>query len=179
MVAIVLVLIIIGGVIGIIYVTNYNKMQYLQTKIEQSEGIIDETLRERFDLLMKADNIIKGVIKDNKDYLKEYTSIKTDTITNFEMDRKLKNAFNLLYKFRLDYKELENNKDFKEIFDKIKESNEKITAATSYYNKNTNELNGYVRKFPSNIVATMNNMEVKPFFDKKDMNDDNFNDFKL
>lgn len=174
-----LILIIIAGVLGIIYVINYNKMQYLQTKIEQSEGIIDETLRERYDLLVKADNIVKSVLKDNKDYFKEYVNIKTDTITNFEMDRKLKNAFNLLVKFKGDYKELESNKDLKEIFNSIKESDEKITATTEYYNKNTNELNGYIRKFPSNIVAKINHIEIRKFFDGKDMSDDNYNDFKL
>ena len=174
-----LILIIIAGILGIIYVINYNKMQYLQTKIEQSEGIIDETLRERYDLLVKADNLVKSVIKDNKDYFKEYVNIKTDTLTNFEMDRKLKNAFNLLYKFKDDYKELDSNKELKEILSSIKESNEKITASTEYYNKNTNELNGYIRKFPSNIVAKINHMEIKPFFDKKDMTDNNYSDFKL
>ena len=174
-----LIIIVIVCILGIIYIINYNKMQYLKTKIEQSEGIIDDTLRDRFDLLVKADNIVKNVLKDNKEYFKEYINVKSDTITNFEMDRKLKNGFNLLLKFKGDYKELENNKDLKEIFINIKESDEKITAATEYYNKNTNELNGYIRKFPSNVVAKISHMEIKPFFDGKDMNDNVYNDFKI
>ena len=174
-----LIIVILLGVIGIVYILNYNRIQYLQTKIEQCEGIIDETLRERYDLLVKADNIIKGILKDNKDYFKEYINIKSDTISNFEMDRKLKSAFNLLEKFKDDYKDIENNKELKKIFLSIKETNEKITATTEYYNKNTNELNGYIRKFPSNIVAKINKMEIRPFFDGKDMTDKNYNDFKL
>lgn len=174
-----LIIVIIAGALGIIYVINYNKMQYLHTKIEQSEGIIDDTLRDRYDLLEKADIIVKKVLNDNKEYFKEYLNIKSDTITNFEMDRKLKKGFNLLLKFKVDYKELETNKELKDIFVKIKESDEKITATTEYYNKNTNELNGYIRKFPSNIVAKINHMETKPFFDGKDMNDKVYNDFKI
>ena len=65
-----LILIVIAGTLGIIYVINYNKMQYLKTKIEQSEGIIDETLRERYDLLVRANDIIKSTLNDDKDYLK-------------------------------------------------------------------------------------------------------------
>lgn len=40
-----LILIIIFGSIGIVYVYNYNKLQYLKTKIEQAENLIDESLR--------------------------------------------------------------------------------------------------------------------------------------
>ena len=174
-----LIILIIEGILGIIYVTNYNKLQYLKTKIEQSEELIDETLRERYDLLIKADDIIKKVLDGNKDYLKEYTSIKTDTLSSFEMDRKLKSAFNLLDNLKSDYKEIENNKDLKEIFANIKETNEKITATTAYYNKNTTKLNEYIRKFPSNIVAKICKIHIRPFFDGKDMTDDNYKDFKL
>lgn len=174
-----LILVIIAGILGIIYVINYNKMQYLKTKIEQSEGIIDETLRERYDLLVRADGIIKTALNDDKDYMKEYINLKNKNLTNFEMDRSLRKAFIVLSKFKDDYKELQNNKEMKEIFISIKESNEKLTATTSYYNKNTNMLNGYIRKFPSNLIAKFNNFKIKPFFDGKDMTDEIYDDFKL
>ncbi len=174
-----LILIVIAGTLGIIYVINYNKMQYLKTKIEQSEGIIDETLRERYDLLVRANDIIKSTLNDDKDYLKEYINLKNKNLTNFEMDRSLRKAFIVLNKFNDDYKEIQNNKKMKEIFNSIKESNEKLTATTSYYNKNTNILNGYVRKFPSNIIAKFNDFKIRPFFDGKNMNDEIYDDFKL
>ena len=174
-----LILIVIAGTLGIIYVINYNKMQYLKTKIEQSEGIIDETLRERYDLLVRANDIIKSTLNDDKDYLKEYINLKNKNLTNFEMDRSLRKAFIILNKFNDDYKEIQNNKEMKEIFNSIKESNEKLTATTSYYNKNTNILNGYIRKFPSNIIAKFNNFKIRPFFDGKNMNDEIYDDFKL
>lgn len=174
-----LILIVIAGTLGIIYVINYNKMQYLKTKIEQSEGIIDETLRERYDLLVRANDIIKSTLNDDKDYLKEYINLKNKNLTNFEMDRSLRKAFIVLNKFNDDYKEIQNNKEMKEIFNSIKESNEKLTATTSYYNKNTNVLNGYIRKFPSNIIAKFNNFKIRPFFDGKNMNDEIYDDFKL
>lgn len=176
---IILLLVIIGGILGIIYILNYNKMQNLKNKIEQAESIIDETLRERYDLLEQADNIVKRILKDNKEYFKDYLNIKNKNITNFEMDRNLKSAFNLLNKFLDDYKELQSNKSLKEIILKIKESNEKISATTGYYNKNTNELNGLIRQFPSNIVAKTCKLKIMSFFDGKDMTDDIYNDFKI
>lgn len=172
-------LIILCAGAGIVYVVYYNKMQYLKTKIEHSESIIDETLRVRYDLLVHADNIVKSTLNDGKEYFKEYIGLKKKNNTNFVIDRKLKEAFALLYKFRDDYPELGENKELKEIFSSIKTSDEKIAAITSYYNKNTNELNRYVRQFPSNIVGKVHRFKVSSFFDGKDMNDDVYDDFKL
>lgn len=176
---ILLFLIIIVGILAIIYVIYYNKMQFLKTKIEQAEGIIDETLRERYDILVRASNIVKNILDDKKDYFKDFVNLKNKQLSNFEMDRNLKEAFNLLNKLTDDFQELQKNKELKEILTSIKATNERITATTSYFNKNTNELNGYIRKFPSNIVGKIHKFKINTFFDGKDMNDDIYNDFKI
>lgn len=174
-----LILIILVSCLAMVYILFYNKMQFLKTKIEHAESIIDETLRKRYDMLVSGDTIVKSTLKDGKEYFKEYIQLKNKQVSNFEMDRKLKEAFNTLTKFKYDYPELQNNKDLKEIFSKIKESDEKIAAITSYYNKNTNELNEFIRKFPSNIVARFHHFRIQAFFDGKDMTDDIYDDFKL
>ncbi len=174
-----LTILIIITIILIIYCVYYNKMQYLKTKIEHSESIIDETLRTRYDTLVRIDNIVKSTLKDNKEYFKEYLKLKDENISNFKMDRKLKEAFNIFNKLKDDYPELNKNQEIKELNEVIKTTNEKITSITSYYNKNTNELNGYIRKFPSLIVAKIHKFKVKNFFDNKNMHDDDYNDFKL
>ncbi len=154
-------------------------MQFLKTKIEQAENIIDETLRERFDLICRSNDIVKNTLKDNKEYFKEQMALKNKEVSNFDMDRSLKEGFRILNKLIDDYSELQKNKELKEIIISMKATNERITATTSYYNKYTNELNGYVRKFPSNIIGKIHHFKVSPFFDGKDMNDDIYNDFKL
>lgn len=174
-----LIFIILIASLAIVYISYFNKMQYLKTKLENAEGIIDELLRKRYDMLARADSIVKSSLNDGKEYFKEYIQLKTQKITNFDMDRKLKEAFNTLSKFKDDYPELGNHKELKEIFNSIKESDEKIAAITSYYNKNTNLLNGYIRKFPSNIIAKFHQFKVSSFFDGKDMTDDIYDDFKL
>lgn len=176
---ILLILIILIACLAIVYISYFNKMQYLKTKIEQAEGIIDELLRKRYDMLVRADSIVKSSLNDGKEYFKEYIQLKDKKMTNFDMDRKLKEAFNTLEKFKDDYPELGSHKELKEIFTSIKESNEKIAAITGYYNKNTNILNGYIRKFPSNIIAKFHQFKISSFFDGKDMNDDIYDDFKL
>ncbi len=174
-----LIFIILIASLAIVYISYFNKMQYLKTKLENAEGIIDELLRKRYDMLARADSIVKSSLNDGKEYFKEYIQLKTQKITNFDMDRKLKEAFNTLEKFKDDYPELGSHKELKEIFTSIKESDEKIAAITSYYNKNTNLLNGYIRKFPSNIIAKFHQFKISSFFDGKDMTDEIYDDFKL
>lgn len=174
-----LIFIIIGGILGIIYVNNYNKLQYLKTKIEQAENIIDESLRNKYDMIVKINTLIKKVIKDKKDYLKEYVNLKNHRISNFDLDRKLVEAMNVIYELQNDYAKLNDDIELKEILHEIKTTDEKLSAVKSYYNKNTSLCNELVRKFPSMIVAKIHGFKVKPFFDGKDLQDDIIDDFKL
>jgi hypothetical protein len=36
-----------------------------------------------------------------------------------------------------------------------------------------------VRKFPSNIIAKIHRIQIKNFYDNKDLNDETIKDFKL
>lgn len=170
-----LLLIIIAGIFGIIYIIYYNQMQYLKTKIEQSLNKINESIRDKYDIINRASLIIKETLEEKKDYLKEYVALKEKNLNNFEMDRKLAEAFQLIKTLTNDNKSLETNKNMKEILNDLKENEEKLTAAKSYFNKNTTDLNKYIRKIPSNIVAKIHHFEISPFFD----GNQNKIDFKL
>lgn len=176
---IILILIFILAVISIIYVHYHNDLQYLKTKIEQAEGAIDETLRQRYDIVVCVSDIIKTNLTDKKDYFKEYLSLKDTKISNFEMDRKLKEAANIIMNLKNDYPELQSHQGMKDAVKELKQTNEKLSASIAYYNRYTNELNEMIRKIPSNFIAKIHHFHVKPFFDGKDMNDDDVLDFKL
>ena len=69
---ILLLVIIIIGILAILYINIYNHIQFSKTKIEKVEGNIDEDLRTKYDLIVKADNVIKNNLKAKKDYLKDF-----------------------------------------------------------------------------------------------------------
>ena len=176
-VSIILVIIIIIGMISLLYVITYNDLVSYKIRIEKAEGIIDEKLREKYDLIAKMNINIKKVV-NKKDYLKDYIELKDKRISNYEMDRKLTEAMNIILEVKNDYSEL-NNKEFNDNFKKIEEINETLISCKTYYNKNTSELNKIIRKFPSNIVAKIHRYKIKPFFDGKNMQDAVSDDFKL
>ncbi len=176
-VSIILIIIIIIGMIGLLYVITYNDMVSYKIRIEKAEGIIDEKLREKYDLIATMNIAIKKVVT-KKDYLKDYIDLKDKRISNYEMDRKLIEAMNIILEVKNDYEQLD-NKDFNKQLKKIEEINEILTSCKNYYNKNTTELNKIIRKFPSNIVAKIHRYKIKPFFDGKNMQDAVIDDFKL
>lgn len=172
-------MLILIGAIGILYVYQYNQLQHSKTKIDHAECLIDESLREKYDLLIKADKLIKSELNNDKTFFKGLDKIKNENISNFDLDRRLTDYINLLDQIKLDYPELVNNKGFKDILSENKKNDEKLQAAKSYYNKYTSELNDLIRTFPSNIVARMHGIVIKPFFDGKNMEDEIIDDFKL
>ncbi len=174
---VVLVIIIILGILAIIYTVLYNNLVSYKFKIEKAEGIIDENLREKYDSICILNNMIKKVIP-KKDYLKEYIDLKNKRISNYDLDRKLTEAFNIIIDVKNDYNELD-NKEFNNEIKKINRINVTLTSCKTYYNKNTGELNQLIKKIPSNIVAKINGYKIKPFFDGKNMQDAVIDDFKL
>ena len=167
------IIIIIISLLAMWYIIIYNKIKNNQSKIEKVESIIDEDLRHKYDLLME----IEQNIPSKKDYFKEFKELKNADISNFDLERKLKEAEITIKKAYEDLKP--NNDNTKELFYQIKTTNEKISAGISYYNHHMNKRNDYIRKFPNNIIAHLHGITTKPFFDQKDMTDDIIDDFKL
>lgn len=173
----ILIIIIIFGLLAILYAITYNNLVTYKLKIEKSEGIIDESLRQKYDTIAKLNVLIKKVIT-KKDYLKEYIDLKDKKISNYELDRKLTEAENIIFEVKNDYSELNNN-DFNNELKEINRINENLISSKNYYNRNTSELNKVIRKFPTNIVAKIHRYKIKPFFDGKNMQDAVIDDFKL
>ena len=175
--SIILLLIIILGTIAIFYVITYNNLVNYKIKIEKAEGIIDESLRQKYDLIAKMNLAIKKVVT-KKDYLKDYIDLKDKRISNYELDRKLTEAMNIILEVKNDFEEL-NTKEFNSDLKEVNVINENLISCKNYYNKNTTELNQLIRKFPSNIGAKIHRYKIKPFFDGKNMQDAVIDDFKL
>ena len=80
---------------------------------------------------------------------------------------------------KIDNAVLAEEKNLKQLSSSLNKADEKLQAAKSYYNKYTSEMNDLIRTFPSNIVARMHKMEIKTFFDGKNLEDTIIDDFKL
>ncbi len=177
-ISIILIIIIILSLGGIYYITAFNRLNDLKTKVNEAESIIDENLRTKYDILIRISNSLKKHMKSDKNYFKEYEKLKNMNITNFDMDRKLNEGFTLILKMQDDL-DLTKDDELNIEIEKIKRLDEKLTAAKNYYNKYTSLENAIIRRFPTNIIAKIHHFKLKLFFDGKDMDDEIIDDFKI
>jgi LemA protein len=174
-----LAIIIFIGIIAIIYIFFYNSLQEGKIRINESESIIDELLRKKYDLLNLIKDVIIDEVKISDKVFNEYKKIKEMNISSFDFERKLTEYNNLINKIKNDYDTLNNDTRFNNYYEEIYQINEKLEASKSFYNKYTSILNKSIKRFPSNIIAFIHHIKVQPFFDGKDMFDDDIKDFKL
>lgn len=176
---IVLICIICIGTIIIEYIFNYNKIQSLNIKINEAENIIDNEIRNKYDLILRSSSIINKLLKTEVEYFKELKTLKNENISNFDMDRKIKEGENLIYKIKNDFRSLDDNHEYNDILNNIKNTNEILEASKSFYNKYTTEINLLIKKFPTNIISKIHKIKIRNYFDGKNMFDDEIKDFKL
>lgn len=146
--------------------------------MNESEAFIDTTLRKRFDLLNKSIGIIEANTKEKK-VLEQIKNLKSQKLSNFELDRLLYEALNEFHKYKEEIPALTDSEAFLKIDLSLFESEAEIVSARKYYNDIITDYNKLVRRFPSTIVAKVCHYKEKPYFDGKDMNDEDTQDFKL
>ena len=176
---IILVGIIIIGVIVISYIFNYNKLQSMNIKINESESVIDNQLRSKYDLIIRSKKTIDKLLKKELPYFKELENEKENSVSNFDIDRKLSEGETIIHQIKNDYKSLNENEEYISILNSLKETDELLEAAKSFYNKYTTEINLLIKKFPTNIMSKIHKIKLRNYFDGKNMFDDEIKDFKL
>lgn len=174
----IIVLVIVLAILGLIalYISVYNRLQKYLIRINESETIIDECLRKKYDILVSMETIINSQTELKQDNL---SSIKSDEMSSFEVDRKLTQIADLFKKIKLDYEKELNISTYHDNEVQLKKNNEKCDATKAYYNKNITELNMLVKKFPTNVIAKLHGFKEKAYFDNKNMSDENIFDFKI
>lgn len=176
---IVIFIIIILFTLFIVYSTTYNKFQDYIIRINEVESKIDDSLREKFDIILKLNNIIKEKIKTNKVLVDDLTKLKEKDISSFEMDRNLVEAMNKVNFVKSKFNELDNDDETVKLMFEIEDIDESLKAFKKFYNETITDYNRLIRIFPYNIVGKILKYKEKTFFDGKDMTDDYIKDFKF
>jgi len=173
------ILIVLFCIISLIYMLIYNKLNDLIIRINEVEATIDTNLRNKYDLINRSVSIIKGNTDIKNNVFEEIVKLRSRKISNFELERKLSAAYNEFLNIKDINNDLKNSEELIKISISLEEINEKLSILIEYYNSNITKYNKMIMMFPTNIVAKVNKFNTKLFFDRKDMSDDDYNDFKL
>lgn len=176
---VILVIIVFICVVTVFYATVYNRFQDYIIRINEVEALIDNNLRSKYDLINRAIPIVKSNIDKDRDVFGEIVKLRSRKIGNFELYRILVRASNEINALKEEFPNILNSEEIKKILKQTSDIDIKLNNCIDYYNDNISIYNTLLKKFPSNIVATFCKYKEKLFFDRKDMNDDDYEDFKL
>ena len=153
---VVLIIAIVAWAIGM-----YNKLVDKRNKVKNSWSQVDVQLKRRFDLIPNFVETVKG-----------YATHESEIFTKFADARKLygeassegsvqkaaeaSNQLNKLVAFTVEkYPELKADKNFGELQNVLKETEDKIAYTRQFYNDVVLSYNNLREKFPGNIIANM------------------------
>jgi LemA protein len=177
---IILFLVIIAIIILLItYIHLYNKINESIIRIEEAESRIDNNLRDKYDLLNRSIALIRNKIDLDANAFGDIIKLRSRKISNFDLDRVLVKAYNeFLSIYEGNSKVRESDEIFK-VSRQLEIINDELITLRNYYNANITNYNKMIKKFPTIIVANIKKYKEKPFYDLKDMTDEDYQDFKL
>ena len=179
LILILFVIIILVCIIIAVYTFIFNKFQDAIIRINEVEATIDTNLRQKYDLINRSISLIKANIELKSDVFDEIVKLRSRKISNFDLDRKLVDACNELHAIKEKHKKELKSNEIDKIIKQLKDIDNKLNTYRDYYNANIVKYNKLVSSFPTNIVALLCKYDTKLFFDMKNMNDDDVEDFKL
>ena len=155
---------IILGVIAIIlivliifFIGTYNKLVQLRNKVRDQWSQIDIQLKQRFDLIPNLIETVKGYAKHEKETLTAVVEARNSAMeaktTEEEMNEKLTGALTKLFALSEAYPELKADENFRSLQENLKETEEKIAYARSFYNDTVMKYNNAIEVFPTVLIA--------------------------
>ena len=166
-------------IILIYYIYLYNNINESIIRIEEAESRIDNNLRDKYDLLNRSISLIRNKIDLPQDSFKEIIKLRARKISNFDLDRVLVKSYNEFLSIYEEHKKLRESDEIFKVSRQLEIINDELLTLRNYYNANITNYNKMIKKFPTNIVANIKKYKEKPFYDLKDMTDEDYEDFKL
>ena len=152
-------------------IKNFNALTSLYNGVKEKWSQIEVLLKRRSDLIPGIVEVVKGYSKHEKKTLKEVTlarnkSMKASTKNEEqEASNTLKTSLGKLFAVVEKYPDLKADKNFKDLQDNLKETEDKISVARQKYNKSVLIYKNKFEKYPSNLVAALFNFKEESFFD--------------
>ncbi len=151
--------------------TVYNSLVSLRNKVKDQYSQIDVQLKRRFDLIPNLIETVKGYMNHEKETLESVINARNSYVTannlegQLEADGELSKAVSRLFALSESYPDLKANENFLQLQGELRDTEEKISYARSFYNDSVLKLNNKIEMFPSNIIASIFGFKKETFFE--------------
>lgn len=157
-------------ILAIPVVTSYNSIVSLEQQANTAESNIDTQLQRRSDLIPNLVNTVKGYTSQEKDIFTDIANARsklagaTNVSEQANADSELSNALSRLLVVVERYPDLKSNENFKDLSIQLEGTENRIAIARQDYNTAITEYNTKIKRFPSNIVASIFGFKEKPLY---------------
>ena len=178
-----IILICVGGVLlllAVFCISKYNGLVDAEVAVDKKWADVESVYQRRADLIPNLVATVKGYAEHEESTLQTVTDARTRatsitidpaTATPEQMEAwmaaqdELTGALGRLIAVAESYPDLKANQNFLQLQAQLEGTENRISVERQKYNEAVKEYNVYVRRFPSNIVASMFDFESKPMFE--------------
>lgn len=167
LIPILVVLILIGFMLG----SSYNKLVSMEETVEGSWAQVENVLKRRADLIPNLIETVKGYASHEEQVLTDITEARSrvqasNTPEEYaESNEELNQAIDNLNIVVENYPELKANENFLELQAELASTENKISTERMRYNESVQSYNGRIRRFPTNMIASIFNFNRKEYFE--------------
>ncbi len=172
-----IVLIIVILIIILKVIKTNNQIIALENRVEQSRSGIDVFLTQRFDLIPKLVECVKGYMKYEKELLEIIIKERNDYVANKDLNKakQIENKFNNIMIATEKYPELKANEQFLELQKNIVKMENQLQSARRLYNGDATLYNTVISTYPTSIIANLFNHKKKELFEIEEIKKENAN----
>ena len=164
-------------------VSTYNGLVTKDETVSEKWGAVQTVYQRRADLIPNLVNTVKGYAAHESSTLQEVTearaqatSIKLDPTTAtpeqmqawMDAQQELSKSLGRLLAIAESYPELKASQNFLALQSQLEGTENRISVERQRYNEAVKEYNVSVRRFPSNIIASMFGFDQKPMFEAQE-----------
>lgn len=156
----------VGSVIG-----RYNQLVELETAVDARWAQVENQLQRRADLIPNLVNTVKGYASHEEGIFTEIADARSRLLgartpeDQMAANAGLDSAIGRLLAISENYPELKADTSFIRLQDELAGTENRIATERMRYNESVQNWNQTIRKFPTNIIASMFSKETKPFFE--------------
>lgn len=169
-VSITIIILAIIAVMAIPLIGGYNKIVSLEQTVNTSESNIDTQLQRRSDLIPNLVSTIKGYASQEKEIFTDIANARsklagaTNVTDQAAADGELSNALSRLLVVVERYPDLKSNENFRDLSIQLEGTENRIAVARQDYNTAVTNYNTKIKKFPTNLTASVFGFDERPLY---------------
>ena len=170
-------LIVLGAVLVVFIIWEFNKFVELKNKVKNSKSSIDVYLNQRFDLIPNLNSCVKGYMKHESETLAKMSiaRIQFAKEPNLELGASLTHDMYRILGIAENYPELKASEHFLMLQRELIKMESQLQAARRIYNGDVTLYNTTISTFPAIIVSKLFGFKQMNLFEIEEYKKENIN----